>query len=79
VYEQASDLSLPLERIEAELAHLDVLAKDGLLTVCARMELFGMKNKKKDDIIAAIRQKILDRRSAAQRAAMIQNPPTSTE
>jgi hypothetical protein len=75
VYEQASDLSLPMERIESELARLSGLTKDGLLTVCERMELFGLKSKKKEEIAGAIRQKILDRRSAAQRAAMIQNPP----
>ncbi|HLW66249.1 MAG TPA: hypothetical protein VKS79_13130 [Gemmataceae bacterium] len=75
LYDQASDLSLPMERVDSELAKLAPLTKDGLLTVCEAMELFGMKSKKKDEIAAAIRQKVLDRRSAAQRAAMIQNPP----
>lgn len=77
IYDRAGDLSLTMDEIDASLAPLAGLTKPGLLVVCDRMELAGMKAKKVDDIRAAMRQKILDRRSSAQREQMIHGPPVS--
>lgn len=74
IYDRAADLSLSMDQIETELAKMNGLQKAGLLVVCEAMELGGLKNKKVDEIRAAIGQKIKDRRGAAQRADMIQNP-----
>ncbi len=71
LYDRSGDLSLTLPKIEAELSSLAGLTKTGLLVVCERMELAGMKGKKVDAIRAALRQKVLDRRSSAQREQMI--------
>jgi hypothetical protein len=75
LYDRAGNLSDTMEQIDAEVARLTGLQKAGLLVVCERMEMAGMKNKKLDDVRAAIRQKILDRRSSAQREQMIDGPP----
>jgi hypothetical protein len=59
-----------MQQIETELQTLAGLTKEGLLHVAERMELAGMKARKVTDIRAAIRQKIYDRRSSAQRERM---------
>lgn len=74
LYDRAGDLTLTISQIETDLAHLKKLKKEGLLQVCSALELEGMAKKTVAVIIGAIRQKILDRRSAAQRAQMILNP-----
>jgi hypothetical protein len=74
LYDRSGDLSLAMEQIDAELAPLAGLTKPGLLVVAERMELAGMKAKKVNEIRAAIRQKILDRRSSAQREQMTAQP-----
>jgi len=76
LYDRANDLSLTMEHIDAELAKMSGLSKDGLLEVCGAMELVGLKSKKVDEIRASIRQKVLDRRGAAQRVGMIEEPTT---
>lgn len=75
LYDRANDLSLTTEFIDSELNRMNGLTKDGLLKVCDAMELVGMKSKKVPDIQAAIRQKVIDRRGTAQRAAMLDEPP----
>jgi hypothetical protein len=79
LYDRAGDLSLTMDEIESALAPLAGLTKPGLLAVCDRMELAGMKARKVDDIRAAVRQKIVDRRSSAQREQMIHGPPEGGE
>jgi len=74
LYDRAGDLALTMEQIDADLGRLSGLNKNGLLAVCERMGLAGMKAKEVDAIRAAVRQKILDRRSAAQREQMIHSP-----
>jgi hypothetical protein len=75
LYDHSGDLSLTMEQIESGLAPLADLSKEGLLKVAEVMEIFGVKSKRMDVIQSAIRQKILDRRSSAQREEMIRNPP----
>jgi hypothetical protein len=75
LYDRAGDASLPMDQIESGLAGVSGLSKDGLLNVCQAMELAGMKSRKVDEIRGAIRQKVLDRRAAAQRATMIEGGP----
>jgi hypothetical protein len=77
LYDRAGDPALPLEQINAELGQLAGLTKPGLLIVAERMELAGLKAKKVDDIKAAIRQKVLDRRSSAQRGQLMEAPPAA--
>lgn len=74
LYDRSGDLSLTKEQIDADLAPLTGLTKPGLLVVAERMELAGLKAKKVDEIRGAIRQKILDRRSSAQREQMTAQP-----
>ncbi len=75
LYDRSGDLSLSMEQIEVDLAPLAGLTKPGLLVVAERMELAGLKPKKVDEIRGAIRQKILDRRSSAQREQMTAGTP----
>jgi len=77
LYDRSGDLSLSKEQIESGLAPLAELNGKGLLKVADVMEIFGMKSKKVGEVQAAIRQKVLDRRTAAQREDMIRNPPSA--
>jgi hypothetical protein len=72
LYDRSGDRSLPMEEIEAGLQPLAGLPKAGLTTVCQALEIRPVSKWKLDDYRAAIRQRVLDRRSAAQRAAMIE-------
>ena len=74
LYDRAGNLSITMLQIETDLGQLKGLKKDGLVRICDVLELMGMAKKTIPIITGAIRQKILDRRSAAQRAEMIQNP-----
>lgn len=69
-----TDLSIPAEEVVSTLAPLDGMKKKELLQVAEQMEIAGAKAKRKEQIVASIRQKVLDRHSAAQRGRMIQEP-----
>jgi hypothetical protein len=85
LYDRAADPSTTDEHIDQQTAQLGQLSKDGLVTVAEAIELLGMKAKKKDDIVTAIRLRIKARRGATQRAGLIDRPaspgqpPASTE
>jgi hypothetical protein len=75
LYEHAVHLSS--EEFQQELDRLQgvgKLAKNDLLKVAEALELFGLKNRKKDDILAQIQAKIVNRRGTAQRAEMVFPP-----
>jgi hypothetical protein len=76
---QARDLydravHLPEADFTRELDQLNALAsltKNDLLKIAESLELFGLKNRKKDEIFDQIRDKIVKRRGSAQRAEMV--------
>lgn len=67
--------TMPVEDIETAVKEVAALPKAEIVKVLAKMELGGLDRVSKSDQVAAIRRKILDRRSAAQRAAMISDAP----
>jgi predicted component of type VI protein secretion system len=72
VYDQA--VHLDPAAFEQEMVNLQPLAgltKPDLLKVAESLELFGLKNRKKDEIFEQIRDKIVKRRGSAQRADMV--------
>lgn len=72
LYERSGkDLTIPMLEIDDTLAPLADMSKKELLVVAKRMELRGFEHKTRAVTEAAIRQKILDRRSSAQRENMI--------
>lgn len=71
LYDRSGDTSVPMAEIEQTLKPLDGMDKPGLLRVAQAMELAGMKAKSREAIAQAIKQKVLDRRSSAQRERMI--------
>lgn len=76
LYSQATDPGTTIERIDETTKRLEPLTKDALVRVAEGIELVGMKNKgKKTDIVAAIRQRILSRKGASQRANLIDRSP----
>jgi hypothetical protein len=72
LYERAGDTRIPFAEVERTLAPLASASKAELVKVAEGMELKGMAVKTKGRIEEQIRQRVLDRRSAAQRSAMIQ-------
>ncbi len=74
LYDRASDPATTVEMIEEKTAQLNQLNKESLVIVADAIELRGMKAKKKDDIAAAIRQRIRERKGATQRAGLIDRP-----
>lgn len=77
LYERAGDLTMTMLEIETQLGSLKGLKKDALVRVAEALDLVGTGKKTIPLITAAIRQRILDRRSAAQRATLIDNPTGS--
>src|SRR5262249_53211581 len=74
LYDRAgTDLSIPYAQVEKTLAERDDRGKAELVPLAEEMELKGMKNKPSAHIRQAIKQKVLDRRSAAQRDQMIED------
>jgi len=53
------------------LSALAALTKNDLLRIAEDLELFGLKNRKKDEVLDMIRDKILKRRGSSQRAEMV--------
>lgn len=75
VYDRAGDLTLDASEIEAALGPVATLPMPGLKVVAAALELKLPAKTKVDDARSLIRQKVLDRRGAAQRAGMTTLPP----
>jgi hypothetical protein len=71
LYERATDPTVSEADINALAARLAPLMKDDLLSVAASIELKVAKAKTKDHIIGEIRQRILARKSAHQRAHLL--------
>ena len=65
------DLSIPMETVEKTLASLDGMKANEVIATAAALEIYGAKQMGRAKTIAAIKQKILDRRSNAQRARVI--------
>jgi hypothetical protein len=76
LYERAADPAVTPEQIDALAARLGALSKDGLAAVAERIGLKGMKAKSKGAIQEAIRQRIIARKGASQRAGLIERPGT---
>jgi hypothetical protein len=74
LYNQAAAQSTTEEVIATQTAPLDQLSKDGLVVVAEAIELMGMKAKKKEEIAAAIRQRIRARRGMSQRVELLDRP-----
>lgn len=73
LYDRSGDVSIPMSEIESTMAPLRQIGKSQLLLVARDMELVGMERKSATQISQAIKQKVLDRRSGAQRSKMIQD------
>jgi hypothetical protein len=74
LYARAADSAVTEDLIRAACGRLATLAKDALVRVADGIELSGMKAKKKDDIVAAITNRLLDRKGAAIRRGLIDRP-----
>jgi hypothetical protein len=77
VYDRAGELSLDAAEIEAALGPVAALPMPGLKVVAAALELKVPAKAKVDEARGLIRQKVLDRRGAAQRAGMTSLPPAA--
>jgi len=75
LYDRAGDPSVSAEEIETGLQALEELNKDGLLKAADALEIKGLSRKKVQEIREAVRQKVINRRGAAQRASMIDQQP----
>ena len=74
LYERAADPAVSEADIDALAARLTPLTKDGLIAVATAIELKVAKSKSKDQIIREIRQRILARKGAHQRAYLLGHP-----
>ncbi|MGH7223615.1 MAG: hypothetical protein ACRELF_10330, partial [Gemmataceae bacterium] len=71
LYERAADPAVTEADVNALMARLEPMGKDGLLSVAAAIELKVAKSKNMDYIIGEIRKRILARKSASQRSSII--------
>jgi hypothetical protein len=78
LYERAADPTVTEDQVRAACGRLSALAKDALVRLADGIELLGMKAKKKDDIVAAITSRLLDRKGAAIRRQLIDRPAEAT-
>jgi hypothetical protein len=77
VYDRAGDLTVAEAEIEAALGPMAALPLAGLKVVAAALELKLPTRAKIDEARQQIRQKVYNRRGAAQRAEMTGLPPSS--
>jgi hypothetical protein len=78
MYERAANPAVTEDLIRTACGRLGALTKDPLVRLADGIELFGMKAKKKDDIVAAITERLLDRKGAAIRRGLIDRPADAT-
>jgi hypothetical protein len=71
LYDRAADPAVTAEQIDALGGRLAGLTKDGLVAVAEAIDMRGMKSKKKDEILAAIQNRIRTRKGATQKVGMI--------
>ena len=74
LYDRAADPTVTEEQIRVACAALGPLKKDQLVEVAATLGLLGVKVKNKDGIVAAITERLLDRKGSAIRKQMIHRP-----
>jgi hypothetical protein len=75
LYEHAGSPDVTMEQIDAATARLASLKNEDLVAVAAGIELKDVrKGMKKDKIIEAIRNRIVQRKGAKQRAGLIDRP-----
>jgi hypothetical protein len=74
LFERAADPAVTAEQIEAAVGRLGGLTKDVLVAVAEAIGLQGMRSKKKDDIQAAIRHRLLARKGTSVRTGLIDRP-----
>ena len=74
LYDQATAPATTEESIDAVLVRLQPVDKKGLLTVAEGIELKGISAKTKPAILAAIRQRIVDRKGSFQRVGLLDRP-----
>jgi hypothetical protein len=71
LYDQAATDAVTQEMIEAAMGRVGKLKKDGLLTVAAAVDLKMQKGATMPKIVAAIRQRLVDRKGSFQRAGLL--------
>jgi hypothetical protein len=79
LYERAADPNVSEEQVRTACGQLGALTKDGLVKLADDIGLLGMKAKKKDDIVAGITHRLLDRKGAAIRKQLINRPASEGE
>lgn len=78
LYERAADPSVTEEQMRAACGRLGGLSKDALVRLADSMDLLGMRVKRKDDIVAGITDRLLDRKGAAIRRQLTDRPASSS-
>lgn len=76
LYDQAPSPSVTEARIDDVLGRARTLTKPALVALAEAIELMGMKARSKDEILKAIRQRVLARKGTAQRADLIDRIPS---
>jgi hypothetical protein len=71
LYDQAASAAVTQELIEEAMGRVGKLTKPGLLVVAAGIELKMGSSTAKDKVIAAIRQRLVDRKGSYQRAGLL--------
>jgi hypothetical protein len=74
LYARAADPGVTEDHIRAACGRLAGLGKDPLVTVADGIDLSGMKSKKKDEIVAAITARLVERKGAAVRRQLADRP-----
>lgn len=77
IYNRAADPSVTEADIDAIVGRIGGLSKEILVSVADAIELRGMKSKSKPVIISTIRQRIIARKGATQRAGLLDRPAAS--
>jgi len=75
LYERVADPAVTEEQLRTACGRLGPLAKDALVRVAEGVGLQGMKAKTKNDIVAAITGRLLERKEAAIRRHLVDRPP----
>lgn len=79
LYERVADPQVTEEQVRELCGRLDPLNKDSLARLAEGIGLYGMKSKKKADIIAEITNRLLERKGAAIRRGLIDRPVATSQ
>lgn len=74
LYARAADPAVTEDQVRAACGKLTALKKEDVVKVAEGVGLEGMKSKKKDDIIAAVTSRLVERKGAAIRGQLIHRP-----